>query len=187
MSSPTEQAQGLGQRYTVRRVDGRDGPGEKHDGCDYFVLDLTHDEMARQAFLHYARLVRRDQPELWADAITLMQHQGDEVQRRVREIRTEVDCDPPLSWDPEDVAWAPTPPGYGDDGSAPLREEPVALCDLCSKPTHTGGCWWEDRHFCAETGQPVEFRAPDDDYRTDCRWRYANDAVCHHRIARAAE
>ncbi|WNM27533.1 hypothetical protein RN607_00605 [Demequina capsici] len=37
----------LGDRYYVRRRDHRDVPGEKHHGCEYFVIDLTHDEKGR--------------------------------------------------------------------------------------------------------------------------------------------
>lgn len=33
-------------RYRVTRNDGRDAEGEKHHGCRYFVLDLTHDPKA---------------------------------------------------------------------------------------------------------------------------------------------
>lgn len=41
-------------KYTVIRNDGTDRPGEKHDGCQYFVLDLTHDAAARDALKFYA-------------------------------------------------------------------------------------------------------------------------------------
>jgi hypothetical protein len=37
---------------------------------------------------------------------------------------------------------------------------------------------------CLATGEMVEFRTPDDDYRTDCRWRHQDGTVCHHKIAR---
>jgi len=36
-------------KFIVKRTDGRGGPGDKHDGCEYFVLDLTHDPHARVA------------------------------------------------------------------------------------------------------------------------------------------
>jgi hypothetical protein len=32
---------GLYGKFTIRRNDGTDAAGEKHDGCEYFVLDLT--------------------------------------------------------------------------------------------------------------------------------------------------
>ena len=47
---------GLYQKYRVERTDGRDKPGEKHHGCKYFVIDLTHDPLAVQVMLEYARL-----------------------------------------------------------------------------------------------------------------------------------
>lgn len=47
-------------KFIVRRTDGRDAPGEKHDGCQYFVLDLTHDPHARVAAGAYASSARAD-------------------------------------------------------------------------------------------------------------------------------
>jgi hypothetical protein len=41
-------------KFRVERTDGRDARGERHYGCEYFVLDLTHDEHARRAALAYA-------------------------------------------------------------------------------------------------------------------------------------
>lgn len=45
---------GLFQKFVVERTDGRSKPGEKHDGCQYFVLDVTHDPHAIPALLAYA-------------------------------------------------------------------------------------------------------------------------------------
>ena len=45
---------GLYGKFEVRRVDGSDGPGGKHGGCDYFVLDITHDPHALPALRAYA-------------------------------------------------------------------------------------------------------------------------------------
>jgi hypothetical protein len=47
-------------KYDVRRTDGRDAEGEKHHGCSYFVLDLTHDLHGRRAALAYANSARAD-------------------------------------------------------------------------------------------------------------------------------
>jgi len=47
MANPPPDTRGLHGKFIVRRTDGRDEPGGKHDGCFYFVLDLTHDEAAR--------------------------------------------------------------------------------------------------------------------------------------------
>lgn len=38
--------------------------------------------------------------------------------------------------------------------------------------------------ICCETGAVVEFRSPDDDYRTDARWRHTDDSACNHKIHR---
>lgn len=57
MPSKTE---GLIHKYDVRRVDGTDQPGGKHEECRLFVLDIDHDPNARRALMVYAREVRRD-------------------------------------------------------------------------------------------------------------------------------
>jgi len=44
------------QKYNIDRVDGTDGFGGKHCGCDLFVLDFTHDPIAMPAALEYAFL-----------------------------------------------------------------------------------------------------------------------------------
>jgi hypothetical protein len=41
--------EGIGGKYTVARNDGAHLPGGRHDGCEYLVLDLTHDPSARFA------------------------------------------------------------------------------------------------------------------------------------------
>jgi len=51
----------------VKRSDGRDGPGEKHEHCDYFVLDLTHDEHAKAAIIAYANDCAEKRPQLALD------------------------------------------------------------------------------------------------------------------------
>lgn len=59
--------QGLTRKYQVLRQDGRDGSGQKHEGCEYFVLDLTHDPKARAAATLYADSVHATNPELFVD------------------------------------------------------------------------------------------------------------------------
>lgn len=63
---PAEQ-QGLFHKFVVRRTDGRDEPGCKHDGCAYFVLDLDHDEHARAALAAYAVAVEASHAALASD------------------------------------------------------------------------------------------------------------------------
>lgn len=59
--------QGLYGKFYVNRVDGSDQPGGKHDGCNYFVLDLDHDMHAKAAMLAYAAACELGHPELAAD------------------------------------------------------------------------------------------------------------------------
>ena len=49
-----DKTRGLYRKFEVLRTDGTDAPGEKHFGCDYFVLDLTHDPLAIPALRAYA-------------------------------------------------------------------------------------------------------------------------------------
>lgn len=65
-SKPAE-AQGLFNKFDVRRVDGSDQPGGKHDGCEYFVLDLTHDAHAPAAMRAYAEACASTHPQLAND------------------------------------------------------------------------------------------------------------------------
>ena len=64
MGDPTR---GLYGKFKVWRTDGKDSEGEKHDGCDYFVLDLTHDPHARPALLAYADSCEAEYPLLAID------------------------------------------------------------------------------------------------------------------------
>jgi hypothetical protein len=45
---------GVYGKFLVERTDGRSAPGEKHDGCLYFVLDLDHDPLALWPLKEYA-------------------------------------------------------------------------------------------------------------------------------------
>lgn len=54
----------LYNKFQVRRTDGRDAPGEKHDDCTYFVLDLDHDEFAEPAIRAYAEACKETHPQL---------------------------------------------------------------------------------------------------------------------------
>lgn len=59
--------QGLFRKFDVRRTDGSDAPGGKHDGCEYFVLDVTHDPHAKAVLAAYAAGVEATHPQLAAD------------------------------------------------------------------------------------------------------------------------
>ncbi len=60
---------GLYDKYHVERRDGRSAPGEKHDGCRYFVLDMTHDPFALPAIAAYAAACEDKHKKLADDLI----------------------------------------------------------------------------------------------------------------------
>ena len=51
-------ARGIYGKFFVERTDGKSAPGQKHDGCPYFVLDLRHDPHAMPAIRAYAKSAR---------------------------------------------------------------------------------------------------------------------------------
>lgn len=63
----SDETRGLYQKYRVERIDGSSAPGGKHDGCEYFVLDLTHDPHALPAIEAYAESCKKDYPNLHWD------------------------------------------------------------------------------------------------------------------------
>lgn len=63
---------GLYRKYKVSRTDGSSRPGEQHDGCEYFVLDLEHDKHAKAALRAYAKSCRKEFPELAKDLLEMM-------------------------------------------------------------------------------------------------------------------
>ena len=67
MADVDRRTQGLIHKFFVYRVDGTDQPGGKHDGCQYFVLDLTHDPHALPALRAYAESCRGEYPALATD------------------------------------------------------------------------------------------------------------------------
>lgn len=58
---------GLYRKFTVTRTDGSSRSGKKHEFCDYFVLDWTHDPFAIPAARAYADACEAVLPELAAD------------------------------------------------------------------------------------------------------------------------
>lgn len=59
-----DKARGLYEKFYVKRADGRGAPGQKHNECEYFVLDLTHDPHALPAVRAYAVSCAEDYPTL---------------------------------------------------------------------------------------------------------------------------
>lgn len=49
-----DKARGLYGKFKVKRTDGKSRVGMKHDGCQYFVLDIDHDKYAAAAIEAYA-------------------------------------------------------------------------------------------------------------------------------------
>lgn len=64
-----DRERGLYGKFHITRTDGKSEPGEKHHGCDYFVLDITHDPHAIPALRAYAASARKDGYDLLADDI----------------------------------------------------------------------------------------------------------------------
>jgi hypothetical protein len=62
-----DKTRGLYDKFRVERVDGSSEAGNKHFGCDYFVLDLTHDPHALPALAAYSVSCADEYPQLSAD------------------------------------------------------------------------------------------------------------------------
>ena len=62
-----DKTRGLYGKFRIERTDGKDAPGGKHDGCEYFVLDLTHDPHAIKALAAYEQSCRSEYPLLAND------------------------------------------------------------------------------------------------------------------------
>ena len=92
----------LHPKYTITRTDGSSAPGGKHDGCTYFVLDLSCDEHAIAALKAYAKSCRKENPALAADL--------DEV---IANAPVRCGCR---------EAYCPHTPMFGPDGHAQMAE-----------------------------------------------------------------
>jgi hypothetical protein len=77
-----DKTKGLIDKFIVKRRDGRDAPGEKHDGCEYFVLDLTHDIFAIPAIEAYIISCKEEYPFLAGDLLAKI----GEASKRLGEI-----------------------------------------------------------------------------------------------------
>lgn len=76
MSRKTDRGRGLYNKFfAIKRCDGRDAEGEKHEHCHYFVLDLDCDKHAIAALHAYRISCEEEFPNLAEDlrraAITL--------------------------------------------------------------------------------------------------------------------
>ena len=71
IESRRDAARGLYHKYTVVRTDGGSEPGQKHENCRYFVLDLDHDPFAHVALEAYERACLNYYPKLAIDLVKL--------------------------------------------------------------------------------------------------------------------
>lgn len=72
--NPNEvQPEGLYEKFTVTRNDGRDQPGGDREGARYFVIDVDHDKFAGPTLRAYARHCERELPLLAQDILKLVE------------------------------------------------------------------------------------------------------------------
>jgi hypothetical protein len=64
---PDNRGPGLYRKFKVTRTDGSHRVGGKHEGCEYFVLDVDHDKHAMPALAAYAESAADEYPQLAAD------------------------------------------------------------------------------------------------------------------------
>lgn len=72
----SDKEQGLYDKYIVLRTDGSSGKGDKHENCNYFVLDLNHDKHAIAALDAYAESARLEYPQLSEDIRHIIENIG---------------------------------------------------------------------------------------------------------------
>jgi len=102
---PSTRQPGLYTKFEVHRTDGTDAPGGKHHGCDYFVLDVTHDKCAPAALAVYAAAVEGTHPQLAADmrsrwGLTSEPVAADPAMPVVAWVWPEEDCSLPCCYTP---------------------------------------------------------------------------------------
>jgi hypothetical protein len=67
--SDSDKSRGFYDKFNISRIYGRSMPGQKHAGCEYFVLDLTHDPHAIPAIQAYAESCKESHPLLARDLL----------------------------------------------------------------------------------------------------------------------
>jgi hypothetical protein len=72
-TTASDEERGVYRKYQVKRTDGSDKPGGKHQYCAYFVLDLKHDPFALAALTAYADACKKTHPELAADLYAVVE------------------------------------------------------------------------------------------------------------------
>lgn len=82
---------GLYGKFRVERTDGQSEPGEKHEGCEYFVLDLSHDPFAYQAIIAYSHRCCVEYPELASDLLAKASKMGEWMAQKHWDEMSEAD------------------------------------------------------------------------------------------------
>lgn len=85
----TAEQQGLFQKFDVRRTDGSDSISGKHQGCEYFIIDISHDQHAKAALLAYAESCKETHPQLSKDMINRYELHKPSMHWRARRYRGE--------------------------------------------------------------------------------------------------
>lgn len=80
-----DKTRGLYNKFHVERTDGKSEPGQKHHGCEYFLLDLDHDKYAVPALRAYAEHCQAEYPLLAADLFAKADEIAAKLLPRVRD------------------------------------------------------------------------------------------------------
>lgn len=106
----TDKKQGLYRKYRVERLND---PTGKHADCAYFVLDIRHDQHARNALCAYANSCRVAFPELAADLHRMLRTEAlaecqdtvqDDLIRALQMAINSVEC-ASIGSDGEELPW----------------------------------------------------------------------------------
>lgn len=62
-----DRTRGFYDKFRIERTDGASAHGMKHEGCEYFILDLTHDPFVWPTLRAYADVCYEEYPLLAAD------------------------------------------------------------------------------------------------------------------------
>ena len=118
----SDRTRGLYNKFKgIERTDGQSAPGQKHHGCEYFVLDVTHDPFARSALSAYSRACRKEYPLL-----------ANDLTRKLLEMWHQGVFDP-------DYEPAPSAPLVLPDGCCPRPEHPLNGPGFQCAPAEKGG------------------------------------------------
>ena len=77
--SRKDKSRGLYRKFIVSRTDGQSDTGQKHEDCEYFVLDLSHDIHALDAYRAYADSCRKVYPLLAADIDAFFDRKAEKI------------------------------------------------------------------------------------------------------------